>query len=93
MPVGSLRPNGLGLFDMQGNVLEWCQDRSKVFGTVADYVNDKEQAEKISNSNSRVLLGGSFYFNAAIVRSSNRLSNQPDLQDSYIGFRVARTYR
>ena len=93
LPVGSLRPNGAGLFDMQGNALEWCQGRQLIYGTAAENVADKEQAEKISNANSRVLRGGSFNAYAAIMRSALRVNYQPDLQFAFIGFRVARTYR
>ena len=93
LPVGSLRPNGLGLFDMHGNVLEWCQGRAMIYGTVAEFLEDKEQPERISNAKSRVLRGGSFFLNAAPVRSSVRLNFQPDIQNATAGFRVARTYR
>ncbi len=93
LPVGSLRPNGAGLFDMQGNVMEWCQGRPTLYGTVSENMEDKEQAEKISNANSRVLRGGSFTNYAAVVRSSLRLGYQPDYQFNLAGFRVARTYR
>ena len=93
LPVGSLRPNKLGLFDMQGNVMEWCQGRSLFYGTSAEFLEDKEQAERISNANSRALRGGSFTTNAANVRSSNRNNDQPGNQNYNAGFRVARTYR
>ena len=93
LPVGSLRPNGLGLFDMQGNVVEWCQGRPLIYGTGAENLEDKEQVEKISKANSRVLRGGSFVANAAIVRSANRFNFQPDNLYTFTGFRVARTYR
>ena len=93
LPVGSLRPNGLGLFDMQGNVMEWCQGGSLIYGTATENMEDKEQAERISNANSRVLRGGSFASLAEFVRSSFRSLTQPDVQGSAAGFRVARTYR
>ena len=90
LPVGSLRPNGAGLFDMQGNVMEWCQN---LHGRFSENMEDKEQAEKISNSNSRVLRGGSFVSFASFVRSSNRHDYPPFGHLSNAGFRVARTYR
>ena len=93
LPVGSLRPNGLGLFDMQGNVMEWCQDRGLFYETVAEFLEDKEQPGRISNANSRVLRGGSFYGNATYVRSSYRNFDPPANQANFAGFRVARTYR
>ncbi len=93
LPVGSLRPNDSGLFDLQGNVSEWCQDRAMGYGTVSEIVEDKEQADKTSNTNNRILRGGSFFNAAADVRSSNRYVDQPGNQFSRYGFRVARTYR
>ena len=55
--------------------------------------DDKEFKDKISNTNSRVLRGGSFDNGAANVRSSVSYYFLPDLQNDVIGFRVARTYR
>ena len=78
---------------MHGNVLEWCQGRAMIYGTVAEFLEDKEQPERISNAKSRVLRGGSFANSAANVRSSNRGFNQPGVQTNVSGFRVARTYR
>ena len=91
--VGSLRPNAAGLFDMQGNAVEWCLDRPSAYGTAAEKVADKEEADNTSGTNSRVLRGGSFDLIAANVRSANRSFNQPDVEFGVIGFRMARTYR
>ncbi len=93
LPVGSLRPNAAGLFDMLGNAAEWCQDRASIYGTVAEFLNDKELAGKINNANVRVLRGGSFSDFAAYVRSASRSLNQPDGRSYLTGLRVARTYR
>ena len=78
---------------MHGNVLEWCQGRAMIYGTVAEFLEDKEQPERISNAKSRVLRGGSFLNYAANVRSSSRCLIQPANQINNAGFRVARTYR
>ena len=93
LPVGSLRPNGFGLFDTQGNVLEWCQERALIYGTGAEMAEDKEFTDKTSNANSRVLRGGSFVIMAANVRSAFRSNSQPRNEGPNTGFRVARTYR
>ena len=93
LPVATLRPNGVGLFDMQGNVLEWCQDAALFYDTDLARMGDKEQTGKLSNSQSRVLRGGSFANIAAYVRSADRDTNQPDDRGDSDGFRVARTYR
>ena len=93
LPVGTLRPNAAGLFDMHGNVTEWCQDRAAQYDTASEWMEDIEQTGKLSNSNSRILRGGSFNFRASVVRSANRLSFQPNIRISYYGFRVARTLK
>ncbi|HQZ65500.1 MAG TPA: SUMF1/EgtB/PvdO family nonheme iron enzyme, partial [Planctomycetaceae bacterium] len=93
LPVGTLRPNGAGLFDMQGNVLEWCQDSAMLYSTDLAMMGDKEQTGQLDNSDFRVLRGGSFNSLAAYVRSAFRFSNRPDNRSNVNGFRVARTYR
>ena len=95
LPVGTLRPNGAGLFDMQGNVLEWCQDAPLLYDTDLAGMGDKEQTgelSKLSNSQSRVLRGGSFFRFAASVRSAFRYRYQPDVRNNDYGIRAARTY-
>jgi formylglycine-generating enzyme required for sulfatase activity/tetratricopeptide (TPR) repeat protein len=92
LPVGTLRPNGAGLFDMQGNVLEWCQDSAMLYGTDLAMMRDIEQTGKLSNSDSRVLRGGSFNTFAVNVRSATRHSDLPVYRVNDFGFRVARTY-
>jgi formylglycine-generating enzyme required for sulfatase activity len=83
--VGSLKPNGLGLFDVHGNAWQWCQD---VYGEEGfkDIVD-------VKNSDGRVLLGGSFTDGARNVRSAYRDRNVPGFRVNLYGFRVARTYR
>ncbi len=92
LPVGTLRPNGIGLFDMQGNVLELCQNRSRFYDTDLARMGDKEQTGKLSNSQSQVLRSGSFYDLANEVRSAYRRGYLPGNSFDYLGFRVARTY-
>ena len=92
LPVGSLRPNGVGLFDMQGNVNEWCQDAALLYDTDLARMGDKEQSGKLDNSSTRVLHGGSFYGYASVVRSAFRFTDLPAYRVNYFGFRAARTY-
>jgi formylglycine-generating enzyme required for sulfatase activity len=92
LPGGALKPNDFGLFDMQGNALEWCHDIPRVYPQ-GEVVEDLEQkGDVVKNDQLRVLRGGSFYYPARDVRSSNRSRNRPDLWFSLVvGLRVART--
>lgn len=72
-PVGSLKPNDFGLFDMHGNAWEWCQDvyhKDQTTDTVAEGFT-------VTNSESRVLRGGSFNNNASRARGASRNNNHP----------------
>jgi formylglycine-generating enzyme required for sulfatase activity len=84
-PVGSLRPNDLGLFDLHGNVWEWIQDRGK----------PETEAEMLSeqiNNDHRLLRGGTFSYPPEYVRSAFRTWERPADRSAIVGFRLARTY-
>ena len=72
-PVGSLKPNDLGLFDVQGNVFTWCQESFQAYPNAKEkrLYEDKEDKLSISLDN-RVLRGGSFAVQASVVRSAFR---------------------
>ena len=93
-PVGSLKPNDLGLFDVQGNVYTWCQERYKLYpkGQGEEPEDDKEDILSINNQNSRVLRGGSFVGQASLVRSAHRILYVPANRGIGFGFRPARTF-
>jgi serine/threonine protein kinase/formylglycine-generating enzyme required for sulfatase activity len=87
---GSFLPNDLGLFDMLGNVLEWCQDKFE-----SNYQPGAVELpiSGVINSNApRVLRGGAFTTSATFARSANRASNEPTVRYVGHGFRLARTY-
>jgi formylglycine-generating enzyme required for sulfatase activity len=92
-PVGRLKPNDLGLFDMHGNVFTWFQERLKKnnVGGNGELVEDQEDEPAIIGKDRRGCRGGAFNFVAASVYRSVVLSCQPTSRDTYIGFRLART--
>ncbi len=93
-PVGSLKPNDLGLFDAQGNVYTWCQESYQPYprGKGDDVTKDTEDGLVVINTVSRVLRGGSFDSRAPGVRSACRTYNAPSIRNFNVGFRPARTF-
>jgi formylglycine-generating enzyme required for sulfatase activity len=91
-PVGRLKPNDFGLFDMQGNVFTWCQERFTGYPHENAFQEDNEYIYSINIQGSRVLRGGSFDYLASLVRSSYRNGNGPPNRSLYYGFRPARTF-
>jgi formylglycine-generating enzyme required for sulfatase activity len=81
--VGKKAPNGLALYDMSGNVWEWCWD------WYGDYSGgaQRDPTGAASGAN-RVERGGSWVNSAEYVRSSVRYNYYPDLGDYNLGFRV-----
>ena len=86
-PVGQKMPNAWGLYDMHGNVWEFCQDRYGEYPSGA--VTDPTGPESWSN---RVCRGGNWLWNADANRSAYRYAFVPSCSD-YLGFRLARTFK
>jgi serine/threonine protein kinase/formylglycine-generating enzyme required for sulfatase activity len=82
-PVGTLKPNSFGLFDMHGNAWQWCED---IPGKESERTDSAEQFGE-----SRPLRGGSFASAANLVRSASRQRSETTNRNKEFGFRVART--
>jgi len=91
---GSLFSNDLGLFDMLGNMLEWCQDSNKgpKPGNKAIHDDIITTYESVIEKNRRLVRGGSCGSEPALVRSALRVSHAPSYRFRSYGFRPARTY-
>ena len=83
---GSKLPNGWGLFDMHGNVWEWCWDGYAKYDTKSPAV-DPTGAAGVPD---RVIRGGSWRYPAENARASARDTYAPVNRNGLLGFRVAR---
>ncbi len=85
-PVGSYKPNAFGLYDMHGNVWEFCSDWYGAYspGKSLDPMG-------VNNGRDHVLRGGSFFVDGLLLRSSTRDLVAPDFHNVVIGLRLAKT--
>ena len=81
-PVGQKKPNAWGLYDMYGNVAEWCNDR---YGETEYAARASDNPHGPAKSETRVLRGGSWRYGPERCRSSARASETPALADACFG--------
>lgn len=97
-PVAQKAPNAWGLYDMHGNVQEWCQDRaawrdptSGRTGVFTDTYRGTALDPLSLAGDRRVLRGGAWNSSAQDCRAAKRIVFKPALRRTYVGFRVARS--
>jgi formylglycine-generating enzyme required for sulfatase activity len=89
-PVRSFEPNGYGLYDVTGNVWEWCADwfSSDYYG-----LSPKSNPKGPITGTHKVLRGGTWFSSAEQVRVANRYYALPEIKSFHIGFRCVKSIR
>ncbi len=85
--AGCYRPNAWGLYDMHGNIWEWCQDGFRQDYQLLPQVNPVSSAPETN----RVYRGGGWGSSARNCRAANRDWSSPSYRNRYLGFRVVRS--
>ena len=98
--MGLKTPNLLGLYDMSGNVWEWCNDKGEVLGNYERLIKESQKdpitsalinPTNVTHDNLQVIIrGGSWKYNGSYCRVSSRNFNFPSSNDDYVGFRCIR---
>ena len=84
-PVGSFGANGFGLYDMAGNVFEWCGDWYGSYGS-----GTQSDPTGAASGPGRIIRGGRWNYNTKDCRVSNRNHTDPNLVSDFNGFRCVR---
>ena len=91
-PVGNMKPNDLGLFDMLGNVWQWTDSANAPH--VAGPDKEEHRAKPgVEKDERRMIRGGSFVYAAWNERCATRHAYKVVNNDNNVGFRLARTFR
>lgn len=85
VPVGSFAPNTWGIYDMHGNVWQWCSDWDAPYSTGPQ----KDPVGPVSGQ-CRIFRGGSWPNQAKLTRSANRAAHVPEFFCDHLGMRLAR---
>jgi len=85
--IGMKKPNELGIYDMSGNVYEWCSD---LYSEDYYHMSEENNPPGPAEGTERVIRGGSWFFDRSGLRVADREGGNPDFRYGYVGFRLCR---